>query len=496
MNASSQPTLFHSATYWLRLLKERRIGAVELLNLQLAHLDKHHASINAVVTRDLEGAFSAARTADNVQASEQGLLHGLPMTVKEAYEVVGMPATCALPFLVGHRPERDADAVARLKAAGAVIYGKTNLPPGAFDWQSFNPIYGTTNNPWNVKRSPGGSSGGSAAALAAGFTSLELGSDIGGSIRVPSNFCGVYGHKPSWGIVPMRGHIPTGPGPSESLRVEMGVGGPMARSAGDLELALDILVSPAEAERTAWSITIPPSRHERLQDFRVAVWADDISYAVDAGCIGAIESWVDDLRRLGVNVDSNARPDIDWQDSYEVYLATVLQLLGAGAPPEAVQQMIIAGENSDAKGYPAHLANALKMRHHEYFGVMVKRELLYRKWREFFSRYDLLICPAYCSVAYEHDHRGVDRPDPISIGEARTMTVNAKPRPYYDGLQWPSVATVADLPSTAIPIGRFVDGMPMGVQVIGPYLEDRTPLRFAQLLEHVTGSFAAPPVFA
>lgn len=498
MQPASQHTpapneLFQPAHHWLDLLRSRQIGAVELLNLHLDQLGRHHAAINAVVAKDVEGALAAARNADNTPDSQRGPLHGLPMTIKDTFEVAGMPATCGLPPLAQYRPQQDAEAVSRLKAAGAIVYGKTNVPPGAFDWQSSNPIYGTTRNPWNVDRSPGGSSGGPAAALAAAFTSLELGSDIGGSIRVPASFCGVYGHKPTYGIVPTKGHIPPMPGVHANLQVPLGVTGPMARSARDLELALDLLVAPPASERTAWQVSVPPSRHEQLQDFRVAVWADDRSYATDHGGLTAIHAWAHELRRLGVQVDTEARPDIDWHASYDTYLDTLLHLMGLGTPAEEVQQMIEAGRGQDPQSYPARLARVLSMPHHQYFDVLARRDALYRQWQAFFTRFDVLVCPAYCTVAYPHDHRGAELP-PVAAGEARRMIVNGIPRPYFDGLQWPSIATVANLPATAMPIGHQVDGMPMGVQVIGPYLEDRTPLRFVQLLEDTLGGCQLPPL--
>ena len=493
-STTSIPPLFQSASRWLELLRERQIGAVELLDLHLAQLERHNPSVNAVVAKDLEGARAAAKAADNATTSARGALHGLPMTVKDAFEATGMPTTCGFPFLADHRPQKDADAVARLKAAGAIVYGKTNLPPGAFDWQSANPVYGQTNNPWNLARSPGGSSGGSAAAVAAGFTPLELGSDIGGSIRVPAHFCGIYGHKPTHGIVPGAGHIP--PMPGFHLNVEMGVCGPMARSARDLELAMDVLVAPGQRQSPALRIAMPPSRHERLQDFRVALWADDRTYAVDTGCLAAIESWADDLRRIGLNVDTSARPDIDWNVSYDTYIATLMQLLGAGTPPEVVQQMIDAGAASEPGSYLTRRTRALKMRHSEYLSVVDQRERLCLRWQEFFSRYDVLICPVFPIVSYPHDHRGAEAPDPLIAYEARRMMVSGQASPYFDGLKWPAVATVADLPSTAVPTGRMVDGMPMGVQLIGPAFEDRTPLRLAQLLEEALGGCTVPPGYA
>lgn len=488
---SLEDLAFRSATELLGLLRTRKIGAVELLKLHLERVEKHNPALNVVVALDREGALEAARIADNLPRSDLPPLHGLPMTIKDTYEVAGMSATCGLPLLADHRPQRDAEAVARLKGAGAVVFGKTNVPPGAFDWQSYNPIYGTSNNPWDASRTPGGSSGGAAGALAAGLTALELGSDIGGSIRCPAHFCGVFGHKPSHGVVPMRGHIP--PLPGNFMRYELGVCGPMARSAADLELAMDVLVAPSELQLPAWSISIPPSRHERLQDFRVALWADDSTYAVDSQYQAAIEAFAQDLRQLGVKVDLHARPELDPQVSYETYLMTLLPYAG-DLPPHVLQEVFDAAASLSpgSVSYTARAARAWSMRHCEFFAVIEQRERLYRSWRNFFTNYDLVICPVMPTVAFPHDHVGSDSANPIAIGDLRSMMVNGHPLPYFDGLQWSSLATVADLPATSLPIGRFIDELPMGVQLIGPHLEDRTPLRFAQLVEQVLGGFKAP----
>ena len=492
---SLEDLAFRSATELLGLLRKRKIGAVELLKLHLERVEKHNPALNVVVAMDGEGALEAARKADNLPRTDLPPLHGLPMTIKDTYEVVGMPTTCGLPLLANHRPRQDAEAVARLKGAGAVVFGKTNVPPGAFDWQSYNPIYGTSNNPWDASRTPGGSSGGAAGAVAAGLTALELGSDIGGSIRCPAHFCGIYGHKPSHGVVPMRGHIP--PLPGSFMRYELGVSGPMARSAADLELAMDVLVAPSELQLPAWSINIPPSRHERLQNFRVALWADDSTYAVDSQYQGAIEAFAQDLRQLGVKVDLRARPELDPQVSYETYLMTLLPYVG-DLPQHVLQEVFdtAASLSPGNASYTARAARAWSMRHCEFFAVIEQRERLYRSWRNFFTNYDLVICPVMPTAAFPHDHAGSDSANPIAIGDLRNLMVNGRPLPYFDGLQWSSLATVADLPATSIPIGRFIDGLPMGVQLIGPRLEDRTPLRFAQLVEQALGGFKAPSGYA
>ncbi|RAM62675.1 amidase [Herbaspirillum rubrisubalbicans] len=489
------PIHFKSATELLKLLRTRQIGAVEVLQHHLERVERLNGDLNAVVTQDVESALRAAREADNRPKADLPPLHGLPMTIKEAFNVVGMQTTCGFPHLVGNQPSQDADAVAMLKAAGAVVFGKTNVPVGAFDWQAYNPVYGSTNNPWNAGCTPGGSSGGSAAALAAGLTPLELGSDIGGSIRVPAHFCGVYGHRPSYGLVPAHGHVP--PIPGTLTRYELAANGPLARSGQDLELALDLIVAPAELERPASRLAIPPSRHERLQDFRVAVWADDSAYAVDARSLDALRSYADDLRKLGVTVDEKARPDYDWKASADMYFDILMSICASSMPPQILNMLAdkAAALPPDDAGYIARMGRVIQMRHYQYYALTHEREVLYRAWRDFFTHYDVLICPAFATVAYEHDRRGDGDSDPFTVGQSRSHIVNGQPIPYWDGLHWPSMAVVANLPATAVPTGRFIDGLPLGVQIMGPYLEDRTPLRFAQLVEQELGGFIAPSAY-
>lgn len=487
------PLEFRSATHLLSLLRARRLGALELLDLQLARIERLNPALNAVVALDIEGARAAARTADSTADEARGPLHGLPITIKDAYEVAGMTATCGFPHLAKHVPARDADSVARLRAAGAIPFGKTNVPLAAADHQSYNPIYGTSNNPWDVGRTPGGSSGGAAASVAAGFSALELGSDIGGSIRCPAHFCGVYGHKSSYGIVPMRGHIP--PMPGSIVMPPLGIGGPIARSASDLELALDVLVAPASAERTAWSVKTPASRHERLSDFRVALWADQKSFSVDGRCVDAMHGFAQDLRRAGVRVDDDARPAIDPFESDDLYVALLFSTVSEGMPGDvlALTEQVAADMKAGPRSYPSRVAKAVRFTHHQFLELAEKQAQLCLAWRKFFESYDVILCPIMPTVAFPHDQSGSG---PGHIAQyTRTTLVDGKPIPYMNGLQWPGLVTVANLPATAIPTGRFIDGMPMGLQVVGPFLEDRTTLRFAQLAEVALGGFT-PPAFS
>ena len=267
---------FLPATELCRLLRDGDVSSVELLDHFLARVEAHNPGLNAVVALDAERARARAAEADAArrQGESWGPLHGLPITVKDAFETEGLVTTSGAPELRDHVPDSDADAVARLKAAGAVVFGKTNLPIHAGDLQTFNDVYGRTNNPWAPDRSPGGSSGGSAAALAAGLTGLELGSDIGGSIRNPAHYCGVFGLKPTWGVVPPRGHIP---GPPGTLKpADVNVVGPLGRSAADLALGLDVLAGPAGLDAAGWRLALPPARNGgALPGLRVATWFDD-----------------------------------------------------------------------------------------------------------------------------------------------------------------------------------------------------------------------------
>lgn len=492
MNAIGSQFELQSATALLELLQSRQIGARELLDLLLLRAERLNPALNAIVAMDVDGARRAARAADDVAPGRRGPLHGLPMTIKDAYEVVGMPATCGLPDLAAHRPEQDADAVARLRAAGAIPFGKTNGPVLAADHQSYNPVYGTTNNPWDVTRTPGGSSGGAAAAVAAGLTPAELGSDIGGSIRCPAHFCGIYGHKSSYGVVPMRGHIP--PMPGQLVMPPLGVGGPLARDPRDLELLLDVLVAPAELERRAWTIRIPPSRHEDLRDFRVVLCTDHADFSVDEQTLTALHLFAEDLRLHGVAVDEQARPQIDWAASDDLYVALLFRVLSTGMPEALLQLTEKAARESDQgpRGYPLRIAHAVRLTHAQTEALLEEQQRLCRVWARFFRDHDVLLCPVMPTVAFPHDHSGAG---PGHIAQySRHHRLDGRSVPYMNGLQWPGVATIANLPSTAIPTGRFVGGLPVGVQAIGPYLEDRTPIRFAQRVHEMMGGIKAPPM--
>lgn len=485
--STDDPCIF-TAIHQKALLASRRISALELLELHLDRVKRVNPSCNAVVALDEEGARRQARAIDEGMArgKKAHALRGLPMTIKDSFAVAGMAATCGLEELRDYRPREDAVAVSKIRAAGGIIFGKTNLPAGAADHQSCNTLFGLTRNPFDGERTVGGSSGGSAAALAAGLTTLELGSDIGGSIRVPAHFCGVYGHKPSYGLISTEGHIP--PPPGHVAPVELGVAGPLARSAFDLEMLFDVVLGTPDWDAAGAALQLPTARHDDLRSFRVAVWNDAEAYPLDDAYAAAIEGVADDLARLGVKVNRQARPPIDAAASYDVYLQILFGIIGGGLPPQAREGLLAAGEAAESGSYPRRVGDAVRQSLSQHFAATEARHQLYRAWRRFFAEYDVLLCPVTPTVAFPHD---VERLD-LAAQFTRRLKVNSGTIPYTDNLAWPGLATVANLPATAIPTGRRVGSVPAGVQVVGPYLGDRTTLRFAQLVEQALGGFARP----
>jgi amidase len=300
----------------------------------------------------------------------------------------------------------------------------------------------------------------------------------------------VYGHKSSYGLVPLRGHIP--PMPGALLTPPLGVAGPLARDPADLELALDVLAAPSELDSRAWSVRLPPARHRRLQDFRVALCADATAYSVDSEVLQAMEGFADELRRLGVVVDEKARPSIDFEASDDLYVAILFRALSTGMPEDLLRLTEHAAREHDQgpRGYPERIAHAVRLGYPQMEALLEEQQQLRRRWARFFLYYDVLLCPVMPTVAFPHDHSG-DGPGHIAQ-YSRRHRVDGREVPYMNGLQWPGLATVANLPATAIPTGRFIDGLPVGVQAIGPFLEDRTPLRFAQGVHQALGGIRFP----
>ena len=454
------PLLFKTATELTDAIRRGEITSVDLLNHHIANIRVNNDRINAVVAMDVSAARERAAEADKALTEGQswGPLHGLPMTVKDVFEVAGMPATSGDPKLKNYIPQQNAIAVQRLIDAGAIIFGKTNVPYHAGDFQSYNSVYGRTNNPWDLSRTPGGSSGGSAAALAAGFTPLELGSDLGGSIRVPANFTGVFGHKTTFGVVPRYGHIPPMPGrvtPETMPVVPLFVVGPLARSAEDLELAFEILITPDHRGQSANKPKLLPPRRQQFKDYRVAVWFKefDPKAEIDAEVLAVLEKAVQKLRTAGLDVDEEARPDIKLWENLRIWTN--------------IRDDLMAGRLPLWDGYVEQ---------------QKKQQAL---WAEFFKRYDVLLAPVSPTAAFPHN--------PKVPMASRRLAVNGRSKSYWNNLTWTVMAIVSGLPATVAPVGRTESGLPVGVQIIGDRFEDRTTIDFARGLSDLVGGFVAPP---
>lgn len=466
-------------------IRRRKFGALELLDHYLARIERHNGAINAIVGLDAERARQRARAADRALARGRALgpLHGVPMTVKEAFAGLDLPTTWGIPAFRDNRPAQPALALERLAAAGAVLVGKTNVPIWLADWQSYNDIYGTTRNPWDPSRSPGGSSGGSAAALAAGLTGLELGSDIGGSIRVPASFCGVYGHKPTYGLCASTGHALG----DWAAAPDIAVIGPLGRSADDLLLGLKAIIGPDRAEGAGALMSPAAAPQRRLADFRVAIMLEDERYPVDGEVRDQLQALVDFLAKRKVKIRA-ARPALDTAESYSLYLSLLYAALSQGQSAEAFKENAAAAGalSADDRSFRAHYLRGSTLAHREWLHLNACRAQLRRRWAEFFTEYDLLLCPVIACAAFPHDRR----PWP-----ERTVTISGTPRPTVELSFWPGLGGVAYLPATAAPIGFTKGGLPVGVQIVGPHLGDFACIAFARLIERDYHGFVAPPGF-
>ena len=478
--------IFDSAHEILEKIKQGEVSSLEVLESFLAQVEKVNPKINAIVALDIERAKEKAKEADNKISlkSKIGPLHGLPMTIKDAFEVEGIVSTGGNPAWKDNIPKRNAEAVQRLVDAGAIIFGKTNVPFLSSDLQSFNKIYGTTNNPWDLERTPGGSSGGSAAALAAGMTPLELGSDIGGSIRVPAHFCGLYGHKPSYNIISEVGHMPPPPG-SILTGNGLSVAGPLARSPEDLEIALDVLVAAQEQDSQAWKVKLPKARTKKIKDLKIAVWPDEPYAEADDEITSLIKDTAEDLRHAGAKVETVDLP-ISFEEIDKIYSLLLNPLMLAGSPKETFETLAKLNESLDPNDVSelAKVARGSVLKHADWVLVNAIRQNMRQKWREFFNKFDVILCPTCITPAFKHNHNPVHE---------RKLTINGKDDEYLRATLWAGPAVSAGLPSTNVPIGMSSNNLPISMQITGPYLEDKTCLEVAKVVRNLRGGFKIPP---
>jgi len=453
-------------------LVARDVSARELLDRHLERIERLDGSINSVITIETDRARSDASAVDDARSAGRpvGLLAGVPVTIKDAIATAGIRSTGGAVELRDHVPEVDATVVATVRDAGAVVFAKTNVPRWSGDYQTYNDMFGTTNNPWDVDRTPGGSSGGPAAAVAMGFTGFEIGTDIGGSIRVPSSFCGVYGHKPSFGIIPTYGYLDN---PTSHRNVaDINVFGPIARSVDDLELLLGLLAGPNPDDAAAWRLDLPPARSTELGDFRIAAWLDDEFSPVDPAVRDVMNAAVAALEGAGARIDHDRRPDID-----PVLTAREGSIL-----------ISMATEISDSENERSAASGGGRKLDHRAWDVLHRRRgEIRQRWAEFFTDVDVLLCPVSVVPPFRHVH------STEGSNWANATLADHGDRHYSDLIGWSALIGSAYLPVTVPPIGRTADGLPVGIQVVAPYLHDRTSLAFARCMTDVLGGYEPPP---
>ncbi len=482
-----------TASQAVAALAQGSLGSAELLEAHLARVERDNGAVNAVVAFDVDRARAQAVRADEDRAAgrSQGPLHGLPMTIKDAFETEGLTTTSGAPELADHVPERDADAVARLKAAGAIVFAKTNLPLYAGDMQTYNELFGRTNNPWDLSRTSGGSSGGAAAALATGMTLLELGSDIGGSIRNPSHYCGVFGHKPTWGVVPQRGHIPGPPG--VVTPADLNVVGPMGRSVADLMLGLDVLAGtdplglPGGVLPPAPARVAHPGQPADASGWRIGLWLADPAAPTDRAVLERLEATAAALEAAGATVVDDVRTPTSLEDQHLVYLHLLTSVVAGGYPDEVIEfsrQMADALDPED-RSRTAALTRGTATSHRDWKRANEQRHRVRLEWADVFEQVDVMLTPVTPVVAPLHD---TERPL-----DQRVIQIDGQDRPYMDQLVWAGLATMPFLPVTVVPVGRTAADLPVGVQIMGPHAGDRTTLAAGACVEALMGGFTAPP---
>jgi amidase len=479
---SAQDLDFAPALGAAAAIKAKRVSSAELTRRMFERIDRYNPKLNAFVYQMRDRALAQARRADQALSRGEtlGPFHGVPVCVKESFAVQGQPDTWGIPALRAARAPANSAAVQRLLDAGAVLLGGTNVPLNLSDWQSYNEIYGTTNNPWDLGRTPGGSSGGSAAALAAGLAYLSPGSDIGGSLRVPASFCGVYSHKPTLDLVSMRGHSPGGGAGLPGFSTGLAVAGPMARSAEDLMAALKVLGGPDGYDRKAWSWTLPPPRRRALKEFRVGYVLDSPMASPTSEVRLALERTIDALGRAGASLRPGWPAGYKLEAAYENY-RFLLAAFSFATEGRAQQDADRKHFQQNPSPYAAGALSSYADWQQRHFMQLATRAL----WQRYFEVADVFLMPVAFTVAFHHDHQG-------DSGTRFIETPGGK-RPYVELMPWAATATLTGCPATVAPVGLTRAGLPVGIQIMGPFWEDATPIQFAALLDREVGGFKAPP---
>ncbi len=478
--------IYRTASDLARLIREKKASALEILDAHFDRIAKFNPNLNAIVTPNEENARQRALEADAVLAKGEswGPLHGVPVTIKDVFETAGLRTTSSFKPLENYVPKQDATVVARVRQAGAIILGKTNMPMLAMDIQCDSPIFGRTNNPWDVARTPGGSTGGGAASLAAGLSPLEIGSDIGGSVRIPAHFCGVFSLKPTDHLVSIAGHIPEPPGSPQGVR-HMGMPGPLARSVEDLRLALSLIAGMDGRRWEAPPVPLTPVQKKPLKEYRFA-WTDHFgSVAASQDTQAILHKLADDLTRAGCHVEQAVPPDFDFDLAWQLYGEIAGAEIGSGM--ETMPRLLTRLQfqmMSDPSPIKSGYIHGLSLKMGRYVDALTKRDRLISQLEAFLSHWDAWLCPVTVGSAFEHCKTG----QPIKI--------DGRDVPYFTAnMSFTTVFNMTGSPVVVLPAGQSKAGLPIGIQVVGRLWNDMALLSVAEALTEVTGGFQSPPGF-
>ena len=472
---------FSSARELASLVRRREAGSEELLDLCLSRIERLNPRLTAVISLDILPARKRARQADEALSRGEiwGPLHGVPMTFTDSFDVAGMPSTWGVPELRDNYPAKHAPVVAKFLDAGAVVFGKTNVAVYLIGWITKNDVYGTTSNPWDLTRSPGGAGGGAAAALAAGLTALEIGADFGGGVRNVAHYCGIWGHKPTYGITNLLGSVMPGIGAKPDLAVI----GPIARSTEDLKTALSLITGPDSADALAWTLVLPPPRRHGVKGLKVAVMHEHPEFPVDTAVKDRIQAVADFLAGQGADVDETARPPFDMKAAFRVFVGLLIAPLVTRRADEQFWTRI-----SHLTRYYFEDDEAAKtgqLSHAQWLLLDNAHKMVIGAWAEFFKDYDVFLCPAAPGTAVQHEAE--------NAWHERRLYVKGKPVSVVEATMWGALATLGNLPATVAPAGLSAAGLPVGIQIIGPLYGDLTCLALAEYLERHFQGFVAPP---
>jgi amidase len=477
---------FSTATEIAAAIQRRRCSASEALEMYLARIARHNPALNAVITLDEPGARARAREADAALARGElwGPLHGVPMTIKDALETAGLRTTGGYPPLADYVPSRDAPAVARLRSAGAILLGKTNVPPLSADYRADNPIFGRTNNPWDVERTPGGSTGGGAAAVAAGLSAFDVGSDLAGSVRTPAHFCGLFALKATEGRIPNAGHIPEPPGLPRAVR-HMNVLGPLARSVEDLALLTKILGGPTPDEPDVPPVPWTRAEEKPLSRCRFAWSTSFAGIPVTRETKQAIAGLAAELARLGAVVEERNPEGFDFDTAWETWgEIAIAERAATGRERSAERVAALNATLGERWAVARGSAKGVRAGVGDYMAALDRRDRLIATLEEFFGKFDAFLCPVSVGPAIPHVPFGT----PIDV--------DGQEVPYFiAGTAYTCPFNLTGHPAVVLPLARSKEGLPIGVQVLGRRWSEPELLALCAGLSRITGPFAPPPGF-